>query len=86
MIAGKICIFGGKTAQAMHLYTQNAKPLISAGLEMGGFVFVEAPSPSPGEQKKLMLFLCREDEGFDKFKELPPSGPAASNSPPDCCI
>ena len=29
------------------------KPLISAGLEMGGFVLVEAPAPSPGEHKVL---------------------------------
>ena len=27
------------------------KPLISAAAEMGGFVLVEAPAPSPGEHK-----------------------------------
>ena len=29
------------------------------------------------------LFLLAEDEGFDLIKVLPPSRPAASDSPPD---
>ena len=32
------------------------------------------------------LFLLAEDEGFDVIKVLPPSRPAASDSPPDCRI
>ncbi len=32
------------------------------------------------------LVFMAEDEGFDYTKVSPPSRPAVSNSPPDCCI
>ena len=35
------------------------KPPISAAAEMGGFVLVEAPAPSPGECKTLWLTLAQ---------------------------
>ena len=35
------------------------KPLISAAVEMSGFVLVEAPAPSPGEHKCSGTQPCR---------------------------
>ena len=43
------------TVQAMHLYLQNAKPLIPAAAEISGFVLVEAPAPSPGKHKVFRI-------------------------------
>ena len=51
-----------------------------------GFEGSDAHSKRKKPNLSVGLFLLAEDEGFDLIKVLPPSRPAASDSPPDCRI
>jgi len=51
----------------MHLYTQNAKTTHFRWLEMSGFVFVEAPAPSPGEHEMFWYAALRTAATWSKI-------------------